>query len=54
MDIQLIIVTIIVVGAVAYAANMVWRKSRSVVRPSCNDDCGCSSSKAKTLNPRIE
>jgi hypothetical protein len=49
MDIQLVIVGMIILGAVAYAATVFLRKGRAAVAQSaCADDCGCSSSKSKT------
>ena len=50
MDIQLIIVGLVILGAGAYATGIFVRKGRSIVQPSkCVDDCGCSS---KTETPK--
>jgi hypothetical protein len=51
MDVQLLIVGIVILSAVAYAGAVFWRKTRAAVGPaSCADDCGCSS---KSKTPKI-
>ena len=44
MDIQLIIVSLLILAAVLYAGKFFWKKTGSMVLPSaCADDCGCES-----------
>lgn len=44
MDTQLIIVGIVILIAVGYAASVLLRKSKAFSRnTACSDDCGCSS-----------
>jgi hypothetical protein len=43
-ELQNIIAVLILVGAVAYAATIVWKKTRAFSgKAGCADDCGCSS-----------
>ena len=50
LDLQNIIAILILGGALAYAAVMFWKKTRSFSKKgACADDCGCSS---KTKTPK--
>ena len=50
-DLQSIIAAILIIGALAYAAVALSRKTRAFSRKSaCADDCGCSS---KSKTPKI-
>ena len=43
MNIQAIITAIIVLAAVAYVGQIVWRKAKSFsAKSGCGADCGCS------------
>lgn len=49
-DLQYIIVALVLLGAFAYVARMLVRKTRSFSpKSNCGDDCGCSP-KSKTPN----
>jgi hypothetical protein len=51
MDLQTIIVGILLIGALAYAASIFLRKTKSFSSKSaCADDCGCST---KSKTPKI-
>jgi hypothetical protein len=51
MDLQLLIVVMIVVGALAYGAIILRRKTRTFSPGNdCGDDCGCS---GKSKTPKI-
>jgi len=45
MNTQAIIVAVIVLAALAYVGQIIWRKTKSFSSKSgCGSDCGCSSS----------
>ena len=51
LELQNIIAVLILVGALVYAATMLWKKTRSFsAKTGCADDCGCSS---KSKTPKI-
>lgn len=51
LELQNIIAVLILLGAVSYAATMIWKKTRAFSRkPGCADDCGCST---KSKTPKI-
>ena len=44
LDIQSIIAALLLVGAFAYAATMLWKKTRAFsMKADCGGECGCSS-----------
>lgn len=50
MDVQNIVVAIIVIAALAYVGQIVWRKTKSFSSKSdCGADCGCSSDAEQKL-----
>jgi hypothetical protein len=53
MDVQTIIVSVIILGAMLYIGEQIWRKVKSFSSKTsaCATDCGCSSTAkaAKTL-----
>jgi len=52
MNLQIILVTVILVGAIAYAGAVLWKKARSFSPKSgCDADCGCGGTKDKTPKP---
>ncbi|MDQ2745794.1 MAG: FeoB-associated Cys-rich membrane protein [Acidobacteriota bacterium] len=50
MNIQSLIVAVIVIAALAYVGQIIWRKARSFSSKSgCASDCGCSGSAKRKI-----
>ena len=51
MDVQTVIVGIIILAAVVYAARMIWKKMRGFSsKAGCATNCGCDAAAAKPKN----
>jgi hypothetical protein len=55
MDVQTIIVALIVLGALGYAGQMLWRRTKSFApkNNSCAADCGCEKKQKSRIGEKL-